>query len=112
MSIRIYQDENSVAAFGRKSKREETKLNKHNVPKPNKRVALSNITNHGCRVQPTRAAKEKQKVLIFIFMPVFICLNVIFTTIFEMSSNFLVNRDLETIPNRHKIISSMILQNQ
>lgn len=61
MSIQIYQDENS--AFGRKTKRDENKL-KHVAPKPSKRVALGNITNqvHGSRVQPSRAAKEKNKV--------------------------------------------------
>lgn len=68
MSIQIYQDENSIAvpSFGRKTKRDENKMAKQTAPKPNKRVALGNITNQvqGSRVQPSRAAKDKHKVYI------------------------------------------------
>ena len=66
MSIQIYQDENTAAGltFGRKTKRDENRLVKQNAPKPSKRVALANISNHnhGSRIQPSRAVKERHKV--------------------------------------------------
>ena len=67
MSIQIYEDSSNVQGHGKKTKRGEDypmKTNS-NIPKPTKRVALGNITNqvHGSRIQPTRAAKEKHKVI-------------------------------------------------
>ena len=67
MSIQIYEDSSNVQGHGKKTKRGDDypmKTNS-NIPKPTKRVALGNITNQvqGSRIQPTRAAKEKHKVL-------------------------------------------------
>lgn len=67
MSIQIFQDvENIVPDFGngKKNKREDSRVTRQNVPKPNKRAALGNITNNAQnRVQPSRAAKDKHKTV-------------------------------------------------
>lgn len=67
MSIQIFQDaENIVPGFvnGKKNKREDCNIKRQNVPKPNKRVALGNISNNiQPRIQPSRAAKEKHKTV-------------------------------------------------
>ena len=63
MSIQIYQDaENLIPGNGKKTRREDSRITRQNVPKPNKRAALSNLSNMQQRVQPSRAAKDKHKV--------------------------------------------------
>jgi len=65
MSIQIFQDaENMVPDFGngKKNKHEDSHFTRQNVPKPNKRPALGNLTNNvQARIQPSRAAKDKHK---------------------------------------------------
>ncbi|XP_057313565.1 G2/mitotic-specific cyclin-A-like [Hydractinia symbiolongicarpus] len=66
MSIQIYQDAENVLPGlqnGKKNKREDSRLTRQHVPKPSKRTALGTINTNvqGCRVQPSRAVKEKYK---------------------------------------------------
>lgn len=75
MSIQIYQDaENILPGLqnGKKNKREDSRLTRQHVPKPSKRTALGTINTNvqGCRVQPSRAVKEKYKVYIMITIKV------------------------------------------
>ena len=54
-----------VIPNGKKGKRDGfcTTTDRSKLPKPNKRVALSTISqNAGCRIQPSRAAKGKLSV--------------------------------------------------